>query len=427
MSTPTSDSPCPAQLRQKMVEATAQHGYAVKPEVLAAMATVQRHQFVPEATLEHAYDPWSAVVTHRFPDGRSLSCASAPHMVGQMLDQLDVQYGHRVLEIGAGTGYNAALLAELVGPEGCVTTIDIDPDVTAAATDHLTCEGYGDVDVITGDGHAGVPGNAPYDRIVATVSPWDIPSAWWYQLKPAGKIVVPLRWRGHTQTIAFAGVGNHLVAQSMHYCGFVPLVGDSEGERHAGITADGSVKIHWDNDQPVNPGLLRGVLDGEAVKQWSQVKLGPAESWTDLWLWLTKDPGACRLNVAPGVDRAICDPVAPVRSPALVAGSSLAYLASNAVSVDGKKWWELGAIGHGPDGSVLAQELVRHIKDWDEYRTCRRHKDKGSAHLDYEVVLCRKGEDFLSINDDQFVKLPKHDWVMMFNPPKLSEPALGIT
>ena len=104
-----------------------------------------------------------------------------------MLGQLDAQPGDRVLEIGAGTGYNAALLAEHVGPDGIVTTIDIHPDVTAQARHAHDETGYSRVHVVTGDGALGDPGHAPYGKIIVTVGPWDLPPAWFDQLAPGGR------------------------------------------------------------------------------------------------------------------------------------------------------------------------------------------------------------------------------------------------
>ena len=95
------------------------------PRVLAAIRAVPRHAFVPGASLADAYNPDLAVITKRNPAGAALSCASVPYLVAAMLDQLDVHDGHRVFEAGAGTGWNAALLATIAGPGGHVSTIDI--------------------------------------------------------------------------------------------------------------------------------------------------------------------------------------------------------------------------------------------------------------------------------------------------------------
>jgi protein-L-isoaspartate(D-aspartate) O-methyltransferase len=118
------------------------------------MVAVERHRYVPRVPLDHAHDE-IAVVTHRFPDGSSLSCASEPNVVAAMLDALDVRPGSRIMEIGAGTGYNAALLATLAEPDGRVTTIDINPEVTAGARRNLDATGFHHVVVLTRDGAQG--------------------------------------------------------------------------------------------------------------------------------------------------------------------------------------------------------------------------------------------------------------------------------
>ncbi|QYN37053.1 hypothetical protein K1T35_07305 [Pseudonocardia sp. DSM 110487] len=119
------------QLHEALVRKIRAAGGAWREPVQQALRAVPRHLFVPEVPLEEAYAVGSAVVTKRDPRGIPLSSASAPGIVALMLDQLDVRPGHRVLEIGSGTGYNAALLAELTGSGGQVVTMDIDPECTA--------------------------------------------------------------------------------------------------------------------------------------------------------------------------------------------------------------------------------------------------------------------------------------------------------
>src|SRR5689334_18059122 len=147
------------ELRERMV-AQLRAGKALHDEAVArALLRVPRHLFLPRVPLAQAYAD-AAVPTH-WEDGVPVSSASQPAIVALMLEQLQVAPGMRVLEIGAGTGYNAALLAELVGPTGHVTTIDIDPQIAAEAHEHLAAAGYSDVRVLAGDGSEGSADGAP--------------------------------------------------------------------------------------------------------------------------------------------------------------------------------------------------------------------------------------------------------------------------
>jgi len=269
-------------LRAQMVEKIRKVGHAHRAEVEHVLLSTPRHEFVPDADLALAYDPWQAVVTHRFEDGRALSCASAPWVVAAMLDQLHVQPGNRVLEIGAGTGYTACLLAQLAGRADLVTTIDIDPDVTAQASRALAAAGYGDVHVITGDGRLGYPDHAPYDRVIATVSPWDIPAPWWTQLAPGARLVAPLRWRGQGRSVAFTYTDGRLVSDSLHLCGFVYLVGENEGELSGPITPDSLVTLHWGT--PTKPSVGRRAQDGQRCPVRPPAASSPEVQFAnDLW------------------------------------------------------------------------------------------------------------------------------------------------
>src|ERR1700685_4544369 len=122
--------PNAGQLHAGLIDLLLARGTIRTSRVETAMRSVPRHPFVPGVPAESAYAPDHAVVTRRDPAGTALSSASAPGVVAAMLEQRDVQPGDRILEIGAGTGYNAALLAELAGPAGHVVTVDIDQDVT---------------------------------------------------------------------------------------------------------------------------------------------------------------------------------------------------------------------------------------------------------------------------------------------------------
>ncbi len=209
-----------AALVQHLVDVGALHDAAVRDAMLA----VPRHLFLPAEPLARAYED-DAIATKRTAAGVAISSASQPAIVALMLEQLALAPEMRVLEIGAGTGYNAALLRTLVGDAGHVTTIDIDEDITTAARAHLAAADVTDVTVITSDGAAGYAANAPYDRVILTVGAGDIAPAWVAQLAPDGLLVLPLRISAAQFSIAFARIGRTLQSRSIISCGFLPLRG----------------------------------------------------------------------------------------------------------------------------------------------------------------------------------------------------------
>jgi protein-L-isoaspartate(D-aspartate) O-methyltransferase len=120
---------------------------------------------------------------------KATSSSSAPFIMAALLDALDLRPGARVLEIGTGTGYNAAVLAHLLGPEN-VVSVEIDPAAADGAREALRTAGY-PVQVVTGDGERGYRPSAPYDRIVTTASAHSVPPTWVEQTRPGGLILVP--------------------------------------------------------------------------------------------------------------------------------------------------------------------------------------------------------------------------------------------
>src|SRR4029077_5346990 len=140
---------------------------------------------------EHSHGG-ARVAPERPAPAQPISSSSQPAIMAIMLDQLALAPGQRVLEIGAGTGYNAALLCPLTGPGGTVVSVDIDDDLAAQARGHLAAAGYPQVTVVAADGAGGYPPGAPYDRVIATVGVADLAPAWLRQAGPGARIVVPL-------------------------------------------------------------------------------------------------------------------------------------------------------------------------------------------------------------------------------------------
>ena len=158
--------------------------------VTAAFLTVPRHVFLPQVEAAQAYQD-RAIVTKSDARGLPVSSSTQPAMMAIMLEQLELAAGQRVLEIGTGTGYNAAVIATIVGEAGAVVTIDIEPDVVDQARASLAAAGFAGVTVVRGDGADGVPGLAPYDRIIVTAGAWDLAPRWRAQLGAGGRIVLP--------------------------------------------------------------------------------------------------------------------------------------------------------------------------------------------------------------------------------------------
>lgn len=300
------------------------------PIVEAAFRAVPRHLFVPEVTVDHAYR--NEAIPTKLVHGRAVSSASQPSIVAVMLEQLDVQQGQRVLEIGAGTGYNAALLAHLVGPTGHVVTVDIDEDIVEGARAHLAAAGVEGVDVVCGDGGLAHPAGAPYDRIILTVGAWDIAPAWWEQLAAGGRLLVPLSLRGVQRCLALEQRDGWMESVSVHDCGFMPLRGGFRGPETV-VTA-GAVTVTFDSE--VDATGITGLLTHPGSEHVLDPSITADESFGGLALWLAlHDSGYCTLEAVWPKDDAPPAPMAATFpsgelmigwSPASFDGSSLAVL-----------------------------------------------------------------------------------------------------
>ncbi len=170
------------RLREAMVTSQILARDVRDPEVLRAMRAVPRHLFVPEEMRDHAYEDRALPVGH----GQTIS---QPYVVAAMSEALRAERGMKVLEVGTGTGYQAAVLAEM-GLR--VWSIEIIPELARSARERLRALGYPSVTVIEGDGYAGWPPEAPYDRIIVTAAPPDVPQALKDQLAVGGRMVLPV-------------------------------------------------------------------------------------------------------------------------------------------------------------------------------------------------------------------------------------------
>lgn len=185
------------------------------PAVLSAMRSVPRHEFVPPEYMDLAY------ADHPLPIGRGQTI-SQPYIVAYMTEALEIAPGDRVLEIGTGSGYQAAVLAEIVGT---VVTIEISPVLARRAARTLRELGYGGVRVVVADGRAGLPQGAPFDAILLSAAPARVPRALIDQLAPGGRLVGPVGG-GLEQVLRRWRRADGVVAEDLMPVRFVPMTGD---------------------------------------------------------------------------------------------------------------------------------------------------------------------------------------------------------
>jgi protein-L-isoaspartate(D-aspartate) O-methyltransferase len=209
--------------REHMVDRLVQQVHP-REETVAAFRAVPRHLFLPDVDLDRVYSG-SAIPTKHSDKGDPISSSSEVAIMALMIDALHLERGQRVLEIGAGTGYNAAILAELVGTEN-VVTLDIDLEIADEARAHLRAAGYHDVRVEAADGWMGWSDGAPYARIELTAATSDISPHWVDQLDDGGVLVAPLLLRPNAQAmVALRKRGEMLESLSVFAGGFMWLRG----------------------------------------------------------------------------------------------------------------------------------------------------------------------------------------------------------
>jgi len=206
--------------RSKLVQRLKRHGYIESEQVEMAMSKVPRHLFVPENVKSRAY------VDSPQPIGQGQTI-SAPHMVAMMVENLDLKEGQKVLEIGGGRGYHAAVIAEVVGEKGRVITVELLESLASDAKTVLKGAGYSNVKVVIGDGSKGFKQESPYDRISVACGAPEIPPPLLKQLKIGGKILIPVGGSFYQNLIlAVKTEENKIKKKDLGGVLFVPLKGE---------------------------------------------------------------------------------------------------------------------------------------------------------------------------------------------------------
>ncbi|MGQ0551285.1 MAG: methyltransferase, FxLD system [Armatimonadota bacterium] len=401
---------------QRLVDELKRRGCIRSAAVEAAFRAVPRHHFVPGVPLDDVYGD-KAIPTKRSADGAFISSSSQPAIMALMLEQLELAPGHRVLEIGAGTGYNAALMAHIVGETGQVTAIDIDEDLVAGAREHLAAAGFERVRVVCGDGGLGYPDDAPYDRIILTVGASDITPGWIEQLRSGGRLLLPLSIKGPQMCVAFERADGHLESVSIEECGFMMLRGAFAG-------ASGRIRLGEITIGIVDP----SVVDTVAVAEWltashrdqpTGIRVKASNVFASLSHWLAfREPGYCNVNAEGeaaerGMVPALFDQrYSSVTGTVRVAGTSgvlgdqglCLFMrppdAPSEAEAGADVWgrpFELFLRTFGPD-EALAERVIEHVKSWDaagrpapkELRIRVYPKEAGYRPSDGELVVDKR-------------------------------------
>ncbi len=350
-----------AALRRQLVEQLRADGQLRTPSIIDAFTKVPRELFVPGVALDEVYRRSEAILIKRI-GGVGVSSASAPDVMACMLEQLQPMLGHKVLEVGAGTGYNAALLSHIVGESGTVVSLDIDADLVADAKAHLHEAGYHNVRVERADGALGFAALAPYDRIMLTAASRDIAPAWREQLAADGRLLLPLGMRGVQRCVAFQRTDDTLHSVSTGPCSFIPLRGALSMES-ARIPLDrqGAVMLAVpDESLLIEPRAVLESLVEDGDLEGSGVFARVDEVRNGLQLWLAvHDPRVCSVWAEAGIAAV---PELFGRSERVRA--TIGLLEPNGLAV--LAWGHPGE--HGAElcaRGALAKELIEHVQTWD--------------------------------------------------------------
>jgi protein-L-isoaspartate(D-aspartate) O-methyltransferase len=375
----------PDEARNRLVDELRASGRLTSGPLEAAFRAVPRHVFLPELDpVSQAYQD-EAFVIKTDEGGLPVSSSSQPAIMAIMLEQLGVAAGQRVLEIGTGTGYNAALMSRLVGPDGSVVTVDIDPDLADRARGNLAAAGYPDVTVICGDGGFGAPQFAPFDRIIVTAGAADLAPAWLAQLGPGGRIALPLSLRGIQLCVALersGGPGWRSLAACR--CGFIRMAGCYAGpEPYVPVGPQPGLHVQTDQiGQPADADALWAALSGPPTDVLTGVRVAGLGELGEADLWVTfMEAGLARLTITGGTGplRGSVLPLLPFGAlatiPLAADGLGVAGLlpaaAANLPAGQRGQWrehrsgeFEIAVRGFGPLGALLAERLASRVEAW---------------------------------------------------------------
>lgn len=200
----------------KLIQNLVSEGYLKSKRVIRAFRKVPREDFVLPKDRDFAYADYPLSI----PSGQTIS---APHMVAMMLELAGITGGEKILEVGAGSGYNAAMMAELAGKKGRVYATELDRELADFARDNLRKSVYENVRIIHSDGSLGLESKKPFDRVIVTCACHEVPENLLDQLKEGGLLLAPVGGPMHQELILIRKTKSGLVTEKHGGCVFVPL------------------------------------------------------------------------------------------------------------------------------------------------------------------------------------------------------------
>lgn len=383
-------------LRNALVANLVERGVIHSPAVRDAFATVPRHRFVPQADLAAAYSDRPVFI--RWDAETPISSSTQPTMMAIMIEQLCLEPGNRVLEIGAGSGYNAAIMAHIVGDTGNVVTVDIDQDIVDEAAANLSKTGFHNVTCVCGDGFKGLPTEQFYDRVIVTVGAYDVSPHWVDQLKDGGILVAPLWFRGANLSVALQKRDGELTGLSASPCTFIPIRGiwqRTEGYYPVGDPPDETLQmaIALDSDDPAYRRALGQVFSQDAelreIGRSLEGRFYTQDIYSGLFMFLTAHPNVYNIySTSEG-------------GPFQGAGFALIDSGSMSAAVLSDKYPDQ-ALVYGTDAAY--GQLIELLKGWDELGRPQIH--------DLRIRALHHAPDVLPEGAWVVAKRSAYTWVM---------------
>lgn len=386
---------------EHLIERLRKQGTLTDLAVAQALRAVPRHCFVPDEGEVAAYRDEAIPVLI---DGdHVLSSSSQPSAMVTMLEMLRLEPGMRVLEVGTGTGFNAALVGHMVGPQGRVVSVEIEPSLVRLAQKRITALGMEHVEVVAGDGTDGWADGAPYDCIIVTAGAAEIARSWFDQLAPRGRLLVSLSFRTVQQTILFERDDDVLRSCGSAPIGFMRMRGSRAGPAHKRFLPGSRAYLRTEHQIP---GLadLAEALDGPAkiiptgVTATREEVHGPLSFTLALCdkslgqLGIAAEPEVVRRSTVPELVEWRNGPFLDRMTLALVEERSIAMLARRQGPGG---MWDLDVRCHGND-AALGVRLVGHIRSW--------HLRGRPASNNYEIVVLLSPADVTSTDRPWVIK-----------------------